>query len=126
MSRIVEEYVRSLYIILESGDINNDVYNNALSIQILIKRLYGEGLISNEEVTIIDKIASGYSFAEVGDMMNVTRKRVAKKFKKTCGILGYILGGKFTDVGFAYDVASKRLLSEKAIAKLDKFLARKR
>ena len=126
MSRIVEEYVRSLYIILESGDINDDMYNNALSIQILIKRLHKEGLISNEEVIIIDKIASGYSFAEVGEALKMTRKRVAKKFKKTCGILGFILGGKFTDIGFAHHVASKHLLNREATAKLNKFLTRKR
>ena len=124
MSLLVGEYIRSLHTILESGDIASDTYNHALSINVLIERLYKQDVISNKELLILNEVASGYSYAEIGSDIELDRKSVSKIFRRTCRKIGYILGGKFTDIGFAHDVASKHAFGHKELEQLDKFLQR--
>ena len=125
MSLLVEEYIRSLHMILESGKINSDLYNDALSIQLQIERLYRGGMLSDKELKIIVYTSYGYSFAEVGDLVGLDRKTVNRIFKNSCNSIGFLLGGKFTDIGFAHDIASKRMLGDSGLRKLNKFLKRK-
>jgi len=126
MSLLVEEYIRSLHMILESGKIDSDTYNDALSIQWQIERLHEGGMLSDRDMEIIKFISFGYSFAEVGILVGLEKKAVTRIFKKSCNLLGFLLGGKFTDVGFAHDIASKRIFGERGLRKLNKFLKRQK
>jgi len=125
MSLLVEEYIRSLHMILDSGKINSDVYNNALSIQLQLERLYEGGMLSEKELQVVTFTSFGYSFAEVSKRVGLEKKTVARIFKGVCDRIGFLLGGKFTDVGFAHDIASKRMLGAEGLRRVNKFLKRK-
>ncbi len=100
MSLLVEEYIRSLFMILEEGKLESDVYSNALSISYLIKKLHGDGNLSQFDVNVLNEIASGYSYSEVAKRLTVSRLKVTTSFKESCNRMSFILGGSFTDAGF--------------------------
>ncbi|KKN45701.1 hypothetical protein LCGC14_0680190 [marine sediment metagenome] len=100
MSLLVEEYIRSLFMILEEGKLESDVYSNALSISYLIKKLQGDGNLSQFDIDVLNDIAGGYSYSEVARRLGVSRQRITTSFKESCNRISFILGGSFTDAGF--------------------------
>ena len=100
MSALVEQYIRDIVNIRESGRIDTDLYNNALSISIVLERLFKNKNINSFDVDVVRLISWGYSFSETADELGVDRKKVTASFKNTCNLIGYILGGEFTDTGF--------------------------
>jgi DNA-binding CsgD family transcriptional regulator len=100
MSLLVARYIRDLFIILEKGNIESDVYNNALSISNIIDKLYKESNLSKFDIDVLDFIASGYSYSDVAKTLSISRQRVTTSFKDSCNKISFILGGDFTDAGF--------------------------
>lgn len=106
MSLVVENYIKELYMILAKGDIEDETYNNALSIEMAITKLSSSGNLSSFDTLILRKVAEGFSLNEISNLLNVHRKRVITSFKKSCNKVAYLLGGDFTNDGFF----EKRLL----------------
>jgi hypothetical protein len=100
MSLLVARYIRDLFIILEGGDIESDVYNNALSISNIIDKLFKGNNISEFDLDVLNYVASGYSYSDVARFMLTSRQRVTTSFKESCNKISFILGGDFTDAGF--------------------------
>lgn len=100
MSRLVEEYLRELVVILDEGDIESDSYNNALSIKMVIEKLYKAKNITNFDLNVIELISNGYGYSEIAEMLGVDRKKVTAVFKKLCERIAFILGEEFTNSGF--------------------------
>lgn len=121
MSLIVEEYIKSLYPILDAGNIDSDQFNNALSIQTVIEKLKARGNISEFDVGILHGIASGFNFSELATLFGADRKRVAKSFRNSCRKIAFILGDEFTDTGFMYNVAARHAVGSKKQARLKEF-----
>ncbi len=121
MSKIVEEYVKALYSIVDAGNIESDQFNNALSIQETIKILYEKGNISEFDVRVLNGIATGFNFSEIATLLIADRKRVSDSFKKTCGKVAFVLGGEFTDTGFMYRHAARHAIGSKKEQKLKEF-----
>lgn len=121
MSKIVEEYVRSLYGILDKGDIESDQFNNALSIQTTIKRLYKRGNVEEFDVRVLNGIASGFNFSEISTLLMADRKRVSDSFRKSCGKIAFVLGDEFTDTGFMYRTAARYAVGSKRAKELREF-----
>ena len=113
MSKIVEEYIKSLYRILDAGDIESDQFNNALSIQTTIKKLQGRGNLKNFDVQVLNGIASGFNFSEIAILLIADRKRVRNSFRKTCQKIAFVLGDEFTDTGFIYRIAARHAIGAK-------------
>ena len=121
MSRIVEEYIRSLYDILDAGDIESDQFNNALSIQTTIKTLYERGNVKEFDVRVLNGIASGFNFSEIATLLMADRRRVSESFRKSCGKVAFVLGDEFTDTGFMYKVAARYAVGQKKERELKEF-----
>lgn len=121
MSLIVEEYIRSLYTILDAGHIESDQFNNALSIQTTVARLRKKGNVSEFDVRVLHGIASGFNFSEVATLFCADRKRVAKSFRSSCRKIAFILGNEFTDTGFMYNVAARHAVGSKKQERLKEF-----
>lgn len=121
MSQIVQEYVKSLHLILDSGDIESDQFNNALSVKMTIERLYENNQISLFDAQVLNGVASGFSFSEIALMLVADRKRVSNSFKQTCNKIAYTLGDEFTDTGFMYRVAARHAVGDKKEKELKEF-----
>ena len=100
MSLLVARYIRDLFIILEGGDIESDVYNNALSISNIIDKLFKNSNISKFDLDVLNYVASGYSYSDVAKFLSTSRQRVTTSFRESCNKISFILGGDFTDAGF--------------------------
>jgi hypothetical protein len=121
MSQIVEEYVRSLHLILDAGEIESNQYNNALSVKMTIERLLKNGQISSFDLRVLNGIASGFTFSEIALLLVADRRRIANSFKDTCSKIAYTLGDEFTDTGFMYRVAARHAVGEKKEKALKEF-----
>lgn len=100
MSLLVARYIRDIFMILEKGNIESDVFNNALSISTVISRLHREGNISDFDLEVLDYVAYGYSYSETSKLLSTSRQSVTTSFKESCCKISFILGGEFTDAGF--------------------------
>lgn len=100
MSLLVEEYIRQLVVILDDGDIESDSYSNALSIKMVIEKLYKTKNISDFDLRVLELITNGYGYSEIAEMLGVDRKKVTAVFKKLCERIAFILGEEFTNSGF--------------------------
>ena len=121
MSLIVEEYIKSLYHILDAGNIESDQFNNALSIQTTIEMLKEKDNISEFDVGVLHGIASGFNFSELATLYCADRKRVAKSFRNSCRKIAFILGNEFTDTGFMYNVAARYAIGNAKQERLKEF-----
>lgn len=121
MSKIVEQYVRDLYSILDAGDIESEQFNNALNIQQTVETLYGRGNIAEFDVRVLNGIATGFNFSEIATLLIADRKRVSDSFRKTCGKVAFVLGDGFTNTGFVYRHAIRYAVGEQKEKKLKEF-----
>jgi hypothetical protein len=121
MSKIVEEYIKSLYYIIDAGDIESDQFNNALSIEETIKTLHKRGNVSDFDVKVLNGIATGFNFSEIATLLIADRKRVSDSFKKSCGKIAFVLGDEFTNTGFMYRVAARHAIGERKERALKEF-----
>jgi len=121
MSKIVEEYIRSLYLILDDGDIESDQFNNALNIQMTINKLLERGNLRDFDIKVINGIASGFNFSEIATLLMADRKRISDSFRKTCRKIAFVLGDEFTNTGFIYRIASRYAIGEKKKEDLKEF-----
>lgn len=121
MSKIVEEYVKTLYYILDAGDIESDQFNNALSIQQTIKALFERGNVSEFDVRVLNGIATGFNFSEIATLLIADRKRVSDSFRKTCGKIAFVLGDEFTNTGFMYRYAARYAVGRQSERALKEF-----
>jgi hypothetical protein len=100
MSRIVENYLKDLYIILAKNDIESEIYNNALSIKLVIKKLAKRGSLDETDLKIIDGVCRGFNISDLSSILGLDRKRITNSFKRSCDMIAYLLGGEFTTSGF--------------------------
>ena len=121
MSLIVEEYIKSLYSILDKGDIESDQFNNALSIKNTVAMLRERGNVSDFDLRVLHGIASGFNFSEIAILFGADRKRVSKSFRSSCRKLAFILGDEFTDTGFMYGIAARHAIGSKEKDELREF-----
>lgn len=121
MSQIVEEYVKSIHFILDGGDIESSQFNNALSVKMTIEGLFKNGQISSFDASVLNGVASGFSFSELALILVADRKRVSNSFKQTCDKIAYMLGDEFTDTGFMYRIAARHAIGDKKEKELKEF-----
>jgi hypothetical protein len=100
MSLLVASYIKEIYMILDKGDIESEIYNNALNIKMTIKKLALSKNLSSFDLRVLDGVASGYSYSELSELLKVDRKRITTSFRKSCNKIAYLLGGDFTTDGF--------------------------
>jgi hypothetical protein len=103
----VEEYGDHYQVDLTGND-----YNNLLILEKNICELYKAGNITDREIQLIDKVATGKSFRELEKQDTLARHSLAKIFHTVCEKLAFILGGEFTDEGYLEYLKTKHNLDE--------------
>lgn len=99
-------------------NMENDEYTFLLQLETKINDLHKSGQLSNEEKEIIQLIAEGNSYKEVGEKLNLGKNSVRKIFVSSCQKLAFSLGGLFTDEGYVEYMTKKYSLDETDVAKM--------
>lgn len=97
MSKLVQEYFRNYTSIRFSGDLEDDSYNNMLTIEKCVENCYKKKLITEFELRVIQGVCKGYNYSELSNILNADRLRISTTFKSVCSRIAYILGSEFTD-----------------------------
>lgn len=98
MSRLVQEYLRRFVDFRYVDDPEDLNYNNLLSIENCIIKLYKAKKITDLELKIIQHICIGYNYLEISRLLNISRKKVSDTFKEVCDRISYVLGDDFSDI----------------------------
>ena len=102
---------------------DSDVYNDLMIVETKIKELTDCGMISKDELNILDQIMSGKSIAQVVRSEGVVRLTISRKFNDVCSRIAFHLGGIFTDDGYLYYMANKYNLHKEQISKLKNIMS---
>lgn len=124
-SWIVETLLRNRLLIKSEGDIESDTFNDVLVIEKKIKDLYGQGLLSNFEIEIIDFVSDGKPFTNSKELLGKDRTTISKDFSIICERIAYFLGGYFTNEGLIEDLTKRLNLNEEQIKRAREFIYKK-
>ncbi len=105
-----------------SVDFDSDWYEDLLIVKSKINELVKAGLVTKEELKILDIILSNKSFSKIERENNISRKTLTMKFKKLCAKIAYYLGGHFTDDGYLNYMKEKYKLTDEQINKARDFM----
>jgi len=120
MSWIVGEYIKTLPMILDRGEIESDEYTTALSIDMCISDMVKKEVLSPMEQDIIRAVEDGYNYTEVARILQSDRQTISDIFNRVTDRIAYILGGEFSNASFISRVSALRGLEEKDISALFK------
>jgi hypothetical protein len=128
MSKYVELLLTFRHEIHESakGDSNFfdvDLYDDLITLEQAIEKLFNEGRISSYELMVINLISTSKSFRTLEKEYKISRVTLSKDFKNICDKLAFYLGGYFTDLGYIKKLKQKYNLSSSSVSKLiEKFM----
>lgn len=100
MSRLIKAYIQQMPFILSKGDINDESFDNCLSIQMCVDSLINEGKLSPIESDILYGYFSGYNYSELSRLFNIDGQTVALMLDRVTDRIAYILGGDMSDASF--------------------------
>lgn len=118
MSWIVGEYIRQLHYIKERGNINSDVYNNALMIEKTLEDMLENKNITQRESDVVWAVSAGYSYSEIARMLGLHRLTVSQIFKDVTDRISFILGGELTDGAFLERIENIEPISEEDMGQM--------
>jgi len=102
----------------EFYDFNSDVYMDLLTVEKKLKELIDNGLISSDELRVLEYILSNRTVSQIERDEDISRPTINKKFADICSRVAFHLGGIFTDEGFIYYLTNKYNLKKEQISKL--------
>lgn len=105
-----------------SLDLENEQYNDLLTIEKKIKELYDIGFITDIEFEILNLMSQGKTYRDVGKIVGLHRQPVKIFFHRACEKIAFNLGGTFTDEGYAQSIVDKYSLNEDQIQKMLDFM----
>lgn len=97
MSLIVQEYIKNYTKIRYTANLEDESYNNLLSVENCIAKLYKNKSISDTELKIMQYVAQGYNYLEISKELNLSRMKVSNTFRDVCARVAFVLGVEFTD-----------------------------
>jgi hypothetical protein len=97
---------------------DSDLYDDLMALETKIETLYKAGLITDEEILILNLITLNKSFRSLEKIYGISRITISKKFDSICNKLALYLGGKFTNEGYARYLMRKYNLTEAEFRKL--------
>jgi hypothetical protein len=95
--------------------LDDDDYNDLLIIEKKIKDLYSNGLLTDEELELIEHVSDGKPLNQVGTEINKSRLTMARKFYAITNRIAQSLGGYFTDEGYLDYMQNKYNLTEEQV-----------
>lgn len=104
----------SMYI-KERGEIDSDEFNDLMSVETTIEKLYSLDILTEKELLIIQLFALGMLPFQMEKKLKLNRRTIAKIFEEITNKIAYTLGGVFTDEGYIDFLSKKYNLNDNKI-----------
>lgn len=123
MSWLVKTLLRDRFKILSSEDINSDEYNDLLCIESVITKMKKSGLLTEEEVQLLDLFSIFQRIQDLSKELNCSRDTVSDRLSNVCNKIAFVLGDRFTDEGFLSELAYENSLTDEQIEKARRYIS---
>jgi hypothetical protein len=100
----------------------NDDYNNLLLLEKKIGELYNQGNLSSFELSVLKEMSLSKSKQQLVESLGKDYKTIMVTFDRLTEMLGFILGGEFTNEGYLAYIAKKYNLDQEQVRKLQSFM----
>lgn len=125
MSWIVQTLLNKRTEIKSSPDLESDQYNDLLLVEKAMSELLEKGVITSDDLILIDFFGSGNIPLDSRRELNKHRVTVARHFDAICERIAFYLGGYFTNDGYIDYMVNKYKLSEEQESTLRDFIRSK-
>lgn len=112
MSWYIQQLLRNSLEIRITADIESDQFNDLLVVEKHIDSLREDGIITEDELSLIKYIEDGKPFVNSKDDVGKNRVSLSKDFIRLCDKLAFYIGGYFTDYGYMEYMKSKYNLTD--------------
>lgn len=102
-----------------------DPYNDLLIIEKRIKEMFLLNILSEQEMKIIDAVATNKSFSDLEEVVKLDRHNIAKAFDEITDKVAFYMGDYFTDEGYIDYITKKYNLSKDQIKLLENYISGK-
>lgn len=108
------------FIKLNGVDVSSceDLYDDLLTVEMTIKKLYNYGIINDRQLEILNLKAEGQSFTQVAKKLGLHKQTIAKDFVQACRLISDYLGEHFTLNGYVDYITKKYKLNYQQRKKL--------
>lgn len=104
-------------------NLDSDAYNDLLMVEGKLRDLAISGLLSKDEVMVLNYILSGKNIAHIERVEGYSRPTISKRFYDVCSRVAFHLGGIFTDDGYLNYMADKYKLNTEQVSKLKNIMS---
>jgi hypothetical protein len=104
----------------DESSVESDLYDDLLTVEKKITELYQAGMLSEEDLKIIDCIRTRKPLRKLESLIDISRITLSDKFKKICERLAFFLGEDFSDSFYIRRLAKKYNLSPREVEILEK------
>lgn len=111
--------------IKSKSDINSDEYNDLIVVEKKIEDLYNAGIVSKNELSLIDYMEDGKPIVNSKKSFGKNRMSVAKDFRNLCSKIAFYIGGIFTDEGYIDYMKTKYNLTDEQVIKMRDYMESK-
>ena len=106
----------------EDPKIENDEYNDLILIESAIENLADKGVLSNEDLEVIEFVKDGNIFFSGDTGFDKGKVTMSKRFENLCERIAFYMGGYFTNDGFIDHIATKYDRTTEDVAKIRDFI----
>jgi len=125
MSWYTEYLLRNSLEIKSKSDIDADDFNDLLVLEGKIQELYSNGLISQEELRLIEYIEDGKPIVNSKEDFGKNRMSLARDINKLSDKIAFYIGGYFTDDGYVHYMKTKYNLQDGQVEKMIDYMKSK-
>lgn len=126
MSWLIQTLVQNRKRIKEEHDFGSDNYNDVLLVEKAIKELYEKGVISNDELSLLNFISeNGNNQSVLQEEFNLKdrlARSVRTEFESICERIAFYMGGYFTNDGYIDYMASKYNLTDDQVSNIRNYI----
>lgn len=108
-----------------SSESVEDIYDDLLTIEIAIKKLHEDKLLSPRQIEIINCMSNGLNINQAAKKVHIHRETVMSDFVRACKTISDYLGEHFKLDGYIEYIVDKYHLDSSKEAKLRKYLESK-
>lgn len=108
-------------------NLESDEFNDLLLVEKTIVELYRDGIITGDDIKLIEYVGMGLYFPDVAKKIGtgISSDTVADRFTKICTLTGYKLNNIFSDDEVCKLLKEKHNLSIEQVGKLKKYMKSK-
>lgn len=105
----------------------SDEFNDLLLIEKTIVELYKDGIITKDDIRLVELVGTGTYFPDVAKEMGkgIHSDTIADRFMNICTLTGYKLNNIFSDEEVCKTLKEKHNLTDEQVGKLRKYMKSK-